>query len=105
MNNELGRGSFGTVRHATHRIYGFECAVKIVCKAKISEHDVYLKLMKEELEVLQSINHINIMRVIQILEDDKHYYVVSEFLRGGELFERIMKNKSYNEAIAADIIE
>jgi calcium-dependent protein kinase len=61
--------------------------------------------MKDELEVLQSINHINIMRVIQILEDDMNYYVVSEFLRGGELFDRIIKNKSYNEATAAEIIE
>ena len=75
-------------------------------KAKLLKGgSLYLSLMKEELSVLQSIDHINIMRVIQILEDDKNYYVVSEFLRGGELFDRIIKVKSYNEAKAAEIVE
>jgi serine/threonine protein kinase len=46
--------------------------------------------MKEELDVLQKVNHVHIMRVIQILEDDQNYYVVTEFLRGGELFDRIL---------------
>jgi calcium-dependent protein kinase len=46
--------------------------------------------MKEELDVLQKVNHVHIMRVIQILEDDENFYVVTEFLRGGELFDRIL---------------
>ena len=38
------------------------------------------------------------------MEDDDHYYIVSELLKGGELYERIVKMKHFNEKNAAYII-
>lgn len=45
------------------------------------------------------------MKVIEILEDDKYYYIVSEILEGGELFERLIQQKSFSEQKAAHIIK
>lgn len=41
------------------------------------------------------------MRIIQLLEDEDHYYIVSELLAGGELYERIVKMKYFSEKNAA----
>lgn len=37
------------------------------------------------------------MRIFELLEDDDHYYIVSELLSGGELYDRIVKLKYFNE--------
>lgn len=44
------------------------------------------------------------MRIFELLEDEGHYYIVSELLQGGELYERIVKMKYFNENNAAKII-
>lgn len=105
MAKPLGQGSFGEVRRAFEKHFKFECAIKIVTKQKLKEADVYLKLMRDELKTLQEIPHPHIMRTIELMEDDDNYYVVSEFLRGGELFDRIIKLKRFDENRAADVIE
>lgn len=45
------------------------------------------------------------MRIFELLEDDDYYYIVSEFLKGGELFDRIIKLKSFNEQKAAYVLK
>lgn len=44
------------------------------------------------------------MRIFELLEDDEHYYIVSEFIKGGELYDRIIQMKSFCERDAAFII-
>jgi serine/threonine protein kinase len=46
--------------------------------------------MTQEMEVLANINHPNIMRIYELLEDETNYYIVSEILAGGELFNFIV---------------
>jgi calcium-dependent protein kinase len=44
------------------------------------------------------------MRVFELMEDVNHYYIVSELLEGGELYERILQMKRFCEKDAAKII-
>jgi calcium-dependent protein kinase len=39
-----------------------------------------------------------------LLEDDFHYYIVSELIEGGELYNRILALKHMNESSAAKIL-
>jgi len=41
------------------------------------------------LSILGSKSHPKIMRVVDLLEDKKNYYIVSEIVEGGELFKRL----------------
>lgn len=43
-----------------------------------------------ELQVLEDTSHPNIMRIYEILDDEKFYYIVSEFIRYGELYDYIV---------------
>jgi serine/threonine protein kinase len=44
------------------------------------------------------------MRIFELLQDDTSYYIVSELLNGGELYDRIVKLKRFSEQKAAQII-
>jgi calcium-dependent protein kinase len=44
------------------------------------------------------------MRVFELLEDEQRYYIVSELITGGELYDRILKMKSFTERDAAKIV-
>lgn len=58
-----------------------------------------------ELTVLKKCSHPNIMNVNEILEDNNNYYIVSELLEGGELFDRILEVSKFDEMKAAFIIK
>ena len=45
------------------------------------------------------------MRIFELLEDDQRYYIASELIIGGELYDRILKIKCFTEAHAAQIIK
>lgn len=80
------------------------CAIKVIAKAKIKQNAVLDGLMISELQMLQKLSHPNIMHVQELLESDENYYIVTELLHGGELFERLLEVKNYNESKAAHII-
>lgn len=86
----LGEGSFGQVRIAMHRQAEIKSAIKIIRKDKIAEHKILTELMHNELQILEETSHPNIMRVYELLHDDKFYFVVSEFIRYGELYDYIV---------------
>ena len=60
-------------------------------KDKISEHKILSQLMDNELQILEDTSHPNIMRVYELLHDEKFYFVVSEFIRYGELYDYIVQ--------------
>jgi len=39
--------------------------------------------MKNELLILEETSHPSIMRIYELLDDDKFYFIVSEFIRHG----------------------
>ena len=86
----LGEGSFGQVRIAMHRAADIKCAVKIIRKDKINEHQILIELMKNELQILEGTSHPNIMRVYELLHDDKFFFIISEFVKHGELYDYIL---------------
>jgi serine/threonine protein kinase len=60
--------------------------------------------MMSELTVLKKCSHTNIMDVTEILEDEDNYYIASELLHGGELFEAI-KSRKFNQQQSATILK
>lgn len=73
-------------------------------KKQIEKQKIYVQLLQNELSILGSKSHPNIIRIIDLIEDADNYYVVSEAVKGGELFKRLTKLVSFSEAQAADII-
>jgi calcium-dependent protein kinase len=87
-----------------HKASGAKFAIKIMTKRQIEKQKIYVQLLYNELSILGSKSHPNIIRIADLLEDDENYYVVSEVVEGGELFKRLTKLTSFSEAEAADIV-
>lgn len=90
IKDKLGQGSFGSVNRAQRVGGGIEVAIKVIDKKSLDSNQMLPTLMMSELTVLKKCSHPNIMSVNEILEDSSNYYIVSELLEGGELFDRIL---------------
>jgi len=42
-----------------------------------------------EIEILKSLDHPNILKLIEFYEDEQNYFMVTEFIEGKELFDEI----------------
>ena len=100
----LGQGAFGVVRLCMHKGSGKTFAIKIMQKKAIEKQQIYVQLLQNELSILGEKSHPNIIRIGDLMEDHESYYVVSELVRGGELFKRLTKVTSFTESQAADIV-
>lgn len=94
---DIGSGSYGTVKKVRHKKLGEERAMKIINKKSESAQN--------EVEILRKIAHPNIVKVFEIYEDSRKYYIMNELLEGGELFEVISQQGSFSEADAAKIMK
>lgn len=85
----IGRGSFATVKQAKHRESGVRYAVKVLSKRKMSEEDK--AAMETEITIMKQIDHPNIVKLLDVFEDERHWCLVMELMTGGELFDLILK--------------
>ena len=96
----IGRGTFATVKRAKHRETGERFAVKVLAKRRMSEEDK--ANMITEIDILKSMDHPNIVRLIDVFEDDRHWCLVMELMQGGELFDQILEKEFFSEAEARE---
>ena len=45
------------------------------------------------MSILKDLDHPNTVKLHELFEDDRFYYLITEYLAGGELFERIQTLK------------
>ena len=89
----LGEGAFGKVRIAMHKMANIKCAIKIIKIKSIASNKLYKSMLEKEFQTLENTNHPNIMKIYELLYDDKCYYIVSEFIEFGELYNFIVDNE------------
>jgi calcium-dependent protein kinase len=56
-----------------------------------------------EINLLKSLDHPNIMKIYEYFADEQQFYIVSEYCEGGELFDFIQSRGTMNETIIAKI--
>eukprot|EP00531_Pseudo-nitzschia_arenysensis_P015637 CAMPEP_0116121086 /NCGR_PEP_ID=MMETSP0329-20121206/3514_1 /TAXON_ID=697910 /ORGANISM="Pseudo-nitzschia arenysensis, Strain B593" /LENGTH=354 /DNA_ID=CAMNT_0003614885 /DNA_START=92 /DNA_END=1156 /DNA_ORIENTATION=+ len=100
LGKQLGEGAFSVVKEGSKRSTGESYAIKIVTKAKLSKEDEVA--LKDEIDVLQDMEHRHIIRLYDVFEEPQHYFLVTEKMMGGELFDRIVQKSYYNEREARD---
>ena len=88
----LGRGTFSKVKLGINKITKQKVAIKIIDKQFILDKNNYERI-KREIYILKKSNHPNIIKVYDIKEDSKNYYIIMEFCRYGELFQQIISKK------------
>ena len=59
------------------------------------------KEMFNEAKILSRLDHPNIIKLFELFQDAKYYYMITEQCSGGELFDRIQEISSFTEEMAA----
>jgi len=103
LSPAIGKGAYGEVRRAVHRKTNVLRAVKIIFKDTADKEDQ--ERLINEVNILRDLDHPNIMKIMEFYQDSKAFYIVSEFYNGGELFEKIVNSKNFNEKQAATTIK
>ena len=97
----LGTGAYGVVSGCVHKETKQERAVKKVPRKKIKN----MERFKQEIAILQELDHPNVLKLFEYFEDEKNVYLVTEICRGGELFDRIIENEYFSEKMSAKIFK
>ncbi len=58
--------------------------------------------MQAEIDILSQLDHPNVLKIIEIFDEEECIYLVLELLGGGELFDRIVEKENYSEKEAAE---
>jgi len=101
IGKALGEGAFSVVREAADRKTGECYAVKVITKSKLSHEDD--DALKDEIYILANLKHENIIYLVSHFSEETFYYLVTEMMKGGELFDRIVAKTYYNEKEARDV--
>ena len=86
----LGEGSFGKVHLTKKEGDSKKYATKELDREEIDSSEAK-KYLINEIRILQSLNHPNIVKFVDIKKTKKHYYIMMEFCNGGELTKNLEK--------------
>merc|ERR1712130_863261 len=61
-----------------------------------------LNVVQREVLFLRRIQHPHVVRLEASMQDEANVYMILELLQGGELFDEIVRGKSFSEADASE---
>ena len=100
MKPPIGSGLFGAVYRAKHKKSGVIRAIKRIKKDHVNGAN--LQSLLNDVDILKKLDHPNIIKVYEFYQDEAAYYVVTDLCTGGELFEKIVQEKTFTEKQAAE---
>ncbi|XP_007901898.1 5'-AMP-activated protein kinase catalytic subunit alpha-2 [Callorhinchus milii] len=104
LGDTLGVGTFGKVKIGEHQLTGHKVAVKILNRQKIRNLDVVVKI-KREIQNLKLFRHPHIIKLYQVISTPTDFFMVMEYVSGGELFDYICKNGRVQETEACRLFQ
>lgn len=96
----VGQGAFAVVKKAVERATGKTYAVKIINRRKVMGN---FDGVARELEVLQKLNHPRIVRLKGFFEDAENYYMLMDFVSGGDLMDFVAAHGAVGEDAGREI--
>ena len=100
---ELGKGAYATVYRVVHRNTAEPYACKVMSKERLGTAGI--NQVKGEAAILERLDHPNIIRLHQVLEDEQHLILVTQLVTGGEVLKRLTQLHHYSERTAAQLMK
>ena len=99
----IGKGAFGKVNLAIHRLTGKFVALKSINKTFMADENSLKKVM-QEYNILKRARHMNIVRLYESFETDLHIVYVMEVCGGGDLLTYVRRRRKLKEDFAKFIM-
>ncbi|CAG9331723.1 unnamed protein product [Blepharisma stoltei] len=95
IGKQISTGNFGIVRQASLLNDPSQSfAIKTLQKSKIRAHPNYLF---QEIDIIKKLDHPNIVKLYDVIEEPSCYHLVMEYCSGGELYDKISAQGNLDE--------
>ncbi|XP_041074843.1 death-associated protein kinase 2 isoform X3 [Polyodon spathula] len=107
IREELGSGQFAIVKHCKEKSSGLEYAAKFIKKrqSRASRRGVRREEIEREVNILQQIQHPNIITLHDVYENRTDTVLILELVSGGELFDFLAQKESLSEEEATQFMK
>lgn len=99
--HKIGEGGYASVVPGKDKKTGAKYAVKIIAKNMVAQRS----RLQNEIDLMLSLDHPNIVKLFQTFEDQRLIYLVLELCAGGELFDKVIEEGFLSERLTADIMQ
>lgn len=101
MKEQIGTGGMSIVKKGIRKADDKVCALKFIEKTIVED----INILQREIDLMKKLKHKNILELYEVFENDKQFILVTEYVSGGELFDKIVQAGNYSERDAALIIK
>jgi len=102
LEKQIRSGTFATVWAGRHVTTGVQYAIKVVKRKDLKPKDDAAVL--NEVAILKSLKEEHIVALHDFYEEKDNFYLVMEYMSGGDVFDRIVQRSHYTEKDARDLI-
>ena len=93
---KIGEGAYGKIYKVKNKQSGDIRAMKQITKSKIPD----INKFQTEIKILSLVDHPNIVRLFEVIEDDKYFNLLQELCTGGELYKKSQTSQLKEKEIA-----
>jgi len=93
---KIGEGAYGKIYKVKNKQSGDIRAMKQIEKSRIPD----INKFQNEIKILAMVDHPNIVRLFEVIEDDKYFNLFQELCTGGELSRKIQTTQLKEKEIA-----
>ena len=95
IQRTIGKGNFAKVKLAKHLPTGREVAIKVIDKGALTQ--TTLNKVFREVKIMKSLQHPNICRLYEVIEENNKLYLIMEYASGGEVFDFLVAHGRMKE--------
>ena len=99
----LKEGSSSKVYLGRSKYTNENVAIKTINKHSLQNNIDDILLVAKQIEVLKTLKHRNIVTLYEIYESPKYIHLITEYLSGKDLIEKLIRKKRFNEEEARRI--
>lgn len=103
MLDQIGKGELGRVYLAQHAKMGNKVALKALASKSASDPKLVERFL-EEARTAGAFEHRNVLRVLDVASERERPFVVTEFVAGGDLQQRVEKGGPLTPTDAAGVL-
>ena len=95
IKGKIGEGMFGKVKLGVHLLTNEKVAIKIFDKGKI-KNEKEAEYIGREISILKKLNHYNIIKLYNIIQNENFIFLIQEYVQNGELLHFLENSENIN---------
>jgi serine/threonine protein kinase len=103
VKRKIRKGSCATVYECIHKATKETYAVKIIGRAKLRASED--EFVMNEVSIMQSLSSYGqyIVQLLDFYEEEHYFYLVMDYMGGGDVFDRVLERTRYSEEQASKL--